>query len=58
LQTKNIKKLIFVNKKFNDPKIRCIFPSNFVEFLEKDIDLKEELEEFEREFEKDEIVDV
>jgi hypothetical protein len=29
-----------------------------VEFLEKDVDLKEELEKFEGEFEKDEVVEV
>jgi hypothetical protein len=46
--------LIFVNKKFNDPKIRCISSSNFVEFLERDVDLEEELEEFER----DEVVEM
>ncbi len=29
-----------------------------MEFLEKDVDLKEELEKFEGEFEKDEVVEV
>jgi hypothetical protein len=29
-----------------------------VEFLKKDVDLKEELEEFEHEFERDEVVKV
>jgi hypothetical protein len=29
-----------------------------VEFLEKDVDLEEELEEFEGEFERDEVVEV
>jgi hypothetical protein len=51
--------LIFVNKNWpNDHRIRCKFPFNLVEFFEKDIDLKEELEEFEKDFEKDKIVEV
>ncbi len=33
-------------------------PSNLVEFLEKDVVLEEEFEEFEGEFERDEIVEV
>ncbi len=54
LQIENLKKLIFVNKNWpNDPRIGCKSPSNLVEFLEKDVDLKKELEEFEGEFEKD-----
>jgi hypothetical protein len=57
LQTKNFEKLIFVNKN-NDPRIGCKSPSNLLEFLERDMDLEEELEKFEREFEKDEVVKV
>jgi len=57
LQTKNLEKLMFVNKNWpNDPRIGYKSPSNLVEFLEKDVDLKEELEEFENEFERDEVV--
>jgi hypothetical protein len=49
--------LIFVNKNYpNDLRIGYKSPSNLVEFLEKDVGLKEELEEFEGEFERDEIV--
>jgi hypothetical protein len=33
-------------------------PSNLIEFFKNDIDLEEELEKFEGEFEKDEIVEV
>jgi hypothetical protein len=58
----------FANKKFrevdfcqqnwpNDPRIWCTSPSNLLEFLERDMDLEEELEEFEREFKRDEIVE-
>ncbi len=59
LQTKNLKKFIFVNKNWpNDLRIGCKFPYNLLEFLERDMDLEEELEEFEREFERDEVVEV
>jgi len=59
LQTKNLKKLIFVNKNWpNDHRIGCKSPFNLVEFFERDIDLKEELENFEDEFKKDEVVEV
>jgi hypothetical protein len=58
LQTENLEKLTFVNKNWpNDLKIGCKSPSNLVEFLEKDVNLIEELENFESEFEKDEIVE-
>jgi hypothetical protein len=51
--------LIFVNKIWpNDFRIRYKFPSNLLEFLERDIDLEEELKEFEREFERDEVVEM
>jgi hypothetical protein len=42
----------------NDLRIGCKSPYNFLEFLERDIDLEKELEEFEGEFEKDEVVEV
>ncbi len=59
LQIENWKKLIFVNKIWlNNPRIGCKSPSNLVEFLEKDVVLKEELKEFEAEFERDEVVEV
>jgi hypothetical protein len=58
-QTEILEKLIFVNKNWpNDPRISCKSPSNLVEFLEKDVVLEEELEEFEGEFERDEVIEV
>ncbi len=42
----------------NDPIIRCKSPSNLLKFLEMDINLEEKLEKFEREFEKDEVVEM
>jgi hypothetical protein len=35
-----------------------VSPFNLLEFLEIDVDLEEELKEFEDEFEKDEVVEV
>jgi hypothetical protein len=35
-----------------------VSPFNLLEFLERDVDLEEELKEFEDEFEKDEVVEV
>ncbi len=59
MQTENLEKLIFVNKNWpNDPRIGCKSPSNLVEFLEKDVDLKEELKKFEGEFAQDEVVEM
>jgi hypothetical protein len=53
---KNLEKLIFVNKNWpNDLKIGCKSPSNLLEFIEKDVNLENQLEEFEGEFE---VVDV
>jgi hypothetical protein len=55
LQIENLEKLIFVNKNWPcDPKIWCKSPSNLLEFLERDMDLEEELEKFER----DEVIEV
>jgi hypothetical protein len=39
-------------------KIRSISPSNLVEFLEIYIDLEKELENFESDFKRDEIVEL
>ncbi len=59
LQTENLEKLIFVNKNWpNDPRIGCKCASNLEEFLEKGCKLEKELEKFEGEFERDEVVEV
>ncbi len=42
----------------NDLRVTCKSPFNLIEFLERNIDLEEELEEFEGDFEKDEVVEV
>jgi hypothetical protein len=50
---------MFVNQNWlDDARIGCKFPSNLVEFLEKDVNLEEEFEEFEGGFERDEVVEV
>jgi hypothetical protein len=59
LEIENLEKLIFVNKNLlNDLRIGCKSPFNLLEFLERDINLEEELEEFEGEFEKDEVFEM
>jgi hypothetical protein len=59
LQIEILKKLIFINKNWpNDARIHYKSPSNLVEFFERDVDLDEKLEEFEGEFERDEVVEV
>jgi hypothetical protein len=55
LQIKILEKLIFVNKNWpNDTRIGCKSPSNLLESVERDVNLKEEFEKFE----KDEVVEV
>ncbi len=45
--------MIFVNKIWsNDPRVRCKSPFHLIKFLERDIDLEDELEECEGEFER------
>jgi hypothetical protein len=47
-----------VSKKWpNDPRVGS-FPTNLVELIEVDVELEEELEEFEGSFDRDEIVDM
>jgi hypothetical protein len=38
--------------------MECKYPFNLVEFLERNIDLEEELENFESDFERDEVVQI
>jgi hypothetical protein len=54
-----LERLIFVNKIWpNDLKIGCKSPFNVIELLERDIGLEEDLEQFEVEFERDEVVEM
>jgi hypothetical protein len=54
---KNFKKFIFVNKNWlNDCRIGCKSPFNLLELIGIDANLEEELEQFERAFERDGIV--
>jgi hypothetical protein len=51
--------LIFVNKNWLiDFRIECKSPSNLIIFLKRDLNLERELEEFEVDFKKDEVVEV
>jgi hypothetical protein len=56
--TRKFGKIDFCKKKFglNDPRIGCKLPPSFVDFIETDANLKEELDEFERAFEKNEVM--
>jgi len=59
LQLENLKRLIFVKKNWpNYPRIDCKPPFNLMELIEKGLDFKEELEEFEGSFKKDEFLDI
>ncbi len=59
LQYKKLDKLIFVSKNWpNDPSIGCKSPSSLVDFIESDLNLEEELEEFEGAFERDKVVEL
>ncbi len=56
LQSKNLDKLIFVNKNWPyDPRVSCKSPSSLVDFIENDLNLEEKLE-FEGAFERVEVV--
>ncbi len=50
LQSDNLHKIIFVSKNWpNDPKVGCSSPSSFIELIEVDLVLEEELEQYENE---------
>ncbi len=53
---KNLEKLIFVSKNWpNDARVSCKSLSDLIEFIEMDEQSEEELQEFEGEFEWEEI---
>ncbi len=59
LECENLDKLNFVSQKWpNDPRVGCNMPSTLVEFIEKDEIVEKELEESERKFETEEIVNM
>jgi len=48
-----------VNKNWpNDPRIGCKYPSSLANFIESDLNLEEEFDEFEGAFERDEVVEL
>jgi hypothetical protein len=48
----NLEKLIYVNKNWlTNPRVACKSASNLVEFIKKDLELEDELEQFEDSFE-------
>ncbi len=57
LQSNNLDKIIFVTKNWpSDPKVGCNSPSSLIELIEADFALEEELEQYEDEFEWDELL--
>jgi hypothetical protein len=59
LQMNNLEKLIFMNKNWpRDFRVDWKSLCNLVEVIEKDLNLKEKLQEFERVFEEDEVLDI
>jgi hypothetical protein len=59
LQLENLEKLIFLNKNpLNDYRVCCKSPSNLLLLIRIDAELEKELEQFERTFEKDKIVNL
>ncbi len=59
LQSKKLEIVTFVNKNWpKDPRIGHKSPSSLLKFIDIDINLEEELEEFESSFERDEVVDL
>jgi hypothetical protein len=55
LTIENYGKIIVSKNWPNDAKVGCKFPNDFVEFVEMDEQLEEELQEFKSEFERIEI---
>jgi hypothetical protein len=59
LQLEKLDKLIFVSKNWpNDRRIGCKSPSSLADFIESNINLEEKFEDFERAFERDEVVEL
>jgi hypothetical protein len=42
----------------NDPRIGCKSPSSLADFMESDLNLEEELEQFQKAFKRDEVVEL
>ncbi len=52
-------KLIFVSKNWpNDPRINCKSFSSLANFIESDLNFLKKLEEFEKTFKRDEVVEL
>ncbi len=57
LQLENLDNLIFVNKNY-DPRISCKSSFSLIDVIEMDVNLEANLKEFERAFERDEIMEL
>jgi hypothetical protein len=59
VQLENFKNLFFVNKNWlNDCRVGCKSSTNLLELIGIHVDLEKELEQFEKAFERDEIVNL
>jgi hypothetical protein len=59
LLSDNLNKIIFVSKNWpNDPRVGCNSPFGLIELIEADVTLEEELEQYENEFEQNELLDL
>ncbi len=59
LQSNNLDKTIFVHTNLpNDPRVCCSSPSSLIQLIEADFALEKELEQYEGEFELDELLNL
>jgi hypothetical protein len=59
LQSNNLDKILFVSKNWaSDPRVGYSSPSSLIELIEVNLALEEELEQYEGEFEQDELLDL
>ncbi len=59
LQLDNLNKIIFFSKKWpSDPRVGCSSTYSLIELIEANLALEEELEQYEGEFEQDELLDL
>jgi hypothetical protein len=59
LQLENLDNLIFVNKNWpNDHRVSCKSSFSLIDVIEMDVNLEANLKEFERAFERDEIMEL
>ncbi len=59
LLSDNLEKIIFVSKNWpSDPEVGCSSPSSLIQLIGANLALEGELEQYEAEFERDELLDL